>query len=73
MKKLFKEQNVSLYRISKDLHLPMAKLYQYAEGRLDIEEMPIKLVIDLAYYFHIEVNTLYNTMIRYKVKNGVNK
>lgn len=65
MKKLFKEQNVSLYRIAKDLNIPMAKLYRYADKNTDIEKMPTKLVIDLAYYFHIEINKFYNDMINY--------
>ena len=65
MKKLFKEQNISLYRVAKDLKLPMVKLYRYAEGKTDIEKMPTKLILDLAYYFHIEVNKLYNDMINY--------
>lgn len=66
MKKLFKEQNVSLYRISKDLNIPIAKLYRYAEGKTDIEKMPTKLILDLANYFHIEVNQFYKEMMRYK-------
>ena len=65
MVKLFKEQKVSLYRLSKDLDLPMVKLYRYAEGRLDIEKMPTKLVLDLANYFHIEVNKFYGDMVKY--------
>ena len=65
MKKLFKEQNTTLYRIANDLDLPMVKLYRYAEGRLDIEKMPLKLVLDLANYFHIEVNKFYKDMVSY--------
>lgn len=65
MKKLYKNQEISLYRVAKDLKLPMCKLYRYAEGKLDIKEMPIKLVLDLAYYFHIEVNKFYNDMVNY--------
>lgn len=65
MKKLFKEQNVSLYRISKDLRIPIAKLYRYAERRTEIEKMPTKLVLDLANYFHIEVNKFYENMVKY--------
>ena len=37
MKKIFKEQKVSLYRISKDTNIPIAKLYRYADKKTDIE------------------------------------
>lgn len=65
MKKLFKEQDITLYQISKDLKIPMAKLYRYADKKTKIEKMPTKLIIDLAYYFHIEVNKFYNMMRNY--------
>lgn len=70
MKKLFKEQNISLYRISKDLNIPMMKLYRYANKKINIEKMPTKLVLDLAYYFHIEVNKFYNEMVEYLGDNN---
>ena len=65
MKKLFERQNVSLYRIEKDLGLEIKRLYRYADKTIDIHKMPSELVIDLAYYFHIEVNQLYQEMIDY--------
>ena len=69
MKRLFKGQNVSLYRVAKDLKIPICKLYRYAEKRTAIEQMPTKLVLDLAYYFHIEVNKFYNDMEEYLKRN----
>ena len=65
MKKLFERQNVSLYRIEKDLGLEIKRLYRYADKTIDIHKMPTELVLDLACYFHIEVNQLYQEMIDY--------
>ena len=65
MKKLFEEQNVSLYKIQKDIKLSSMRLYRYATKEIDIEKMPTKLVLDLAYYFKIEPNLLFKKMIDY--------
>lgn len=65
MRKIFKEQNVSLYRIAKDNNIPMCKLYRYADKTIDIKKMPVELVIKLAYYFHIEINKFYQSMVEY--------
>lgn len=66
MIKLFNEQNISLTKLAKEINTPKLKLYNYANGKFKIENMPIKLILDIAYYFHIEVNELYNKMIEYK-------
>ena len=65
MRKLYKEQKISLYRVAKDMNLPMAKLYRYADKTTNIKKMPTGLVIRLAYYFHIEINKFYNDMVAY--------
>ena len=69
MIKLFKKQDVSLYKIQKDLKLSPVRLYKYASGKRRIENMPTKLMLDLAYYFKIEVNALNKMMIEYQ--NGI--
>lgn len=65
MKKLYKEQTISLYKVAKDINLPMCKLYRYADKTINIKKMPVELVIKLAYYFHIEINKFYNDMVDY--------
>lgn len=69
MLKLFEEQTISLYKVQKDLGLSPVRLYKYARGQRRIENMPSKLIIDLAYYFKIEVNTLNKLMLDYQKKN----
>lgn len=69
MIKLFEKQDVSLYKIQKDLKLSPVRLYKYASGEHKIENMPTKLMLDLAYYFKIEVNALNKMMIEYQ--NGI--
>nr|DAP56948.1 MAG TPA: Regulatory protein-modification, helix-turn-helix, transcriptional regulator, DNA [Caudoviricetes sp.] len=70
MIKLFEGQKVSLYQVQKDLGLGIYTLYRYAKGQRNVENMPTKMVFDLAYYFKIEVNTLYKKMLDYQKKNG---
>ena len=70
MIKLFEGQKVSLYQVQKDLGLGIYTLYRYAKGQRNVENMPTKMVCDLAYYFKIEVNTLYKKMLDYQKKNG---
>ena len=59
MIKLFEEQKHTLYEIQRAIGVPKNTLYRYARGKRNIENMPTKMVCDLAYYFKIEVNTLY--------------
>lgn len=66
MKKLFKEQSVSLYQIQKDLNLELKRLYRYADGTCKISSMPTQLILDLSVYFKIHPENLYNKMIEYE-------
>ena len=66
MVKLFEEQNVKIGKLAKDTGINRHKLYRYASGRTAIEKMPTKLVLELAFYFKIEVNELMNKMIEYQ-------
>lgn len=66
MKKLFEEQNVSLYKVQKDLGLSIMRLYRYTEDECNIESMPTSLIFQLSNYFKIEPNILYNKMLKYK-------
>lgn len=69
MKKLFERQNVSIYKIQKDLNLGKMRLYRYADGSLGINKMPAMLILQLAHYFKIEANTLFQEMIDYERKS----
>ena len=66
MIKLFEEQNVPLSRVQKDLGLGAYTLYRYAKGQRQVKNMPTKTLLDLAYYFGIEVKTLYEKMLEYQ-------
>ena len=70
MKKLYKNQKVSLFEAQKALGLGHYTLYRYADGKRKIENMPMNLIIDLAYFFKVEVNELYQKMLDYQKKNG---
>lgn len=73
MLKLFKEQKESLYKVQKEIGCGIYTLYRYAKGQRNIKNMPAKMVCDLANYFKIEVNDLYNKMLKYqkeKLKKG---
>lgn len=66
MKKLFKEQKVSLYQIQKDLNLDIKRLYRYADGTCSIKNMPSELVIELAVYFKLHPKDLYKKIEEYQ-------
>lgn len=73
MKKLFKEQSISLYKVQKDLNLEIKRLYRYADGTCSIESMPVDLLKVLAKYFEISIDELYNKMIEYKRERKENE
>lgn len=66
MKKLFKNQNVSLYKLQNDLGFNHGTLYKYANGQIDIASMPCETLLKIAHYFKIEPNELYKQMLLYK-------
>lgn len=70
MKKLFKEQKVSLYKVTKDLKLDNMRLYRYADGTCDIKNMPFSLLKLLSVYFNMSMTELYGLMVEYK-REGV--
>lgn len=66
MKKLFKDQKESLYKVQKDLGMNHGTLYKYANGLIDIRKMPIDTMSLLAKYFNMNVGDLYPAMIDYQ-------
>lgn len=66
MKKLFKEQKVSLYKVTRDLKLDNMRLYRYADGTCDIKNMPLSLLKALSVYFGMGIYELYIAMKDYQ-------
>ena len=69
MIKLFENQKESIYKIQQNLNLDKMRLYRYADGSLNVRNMPAELILKLANYFKIEPNKLYEEMIEYEAKN----
>lgn len=65
MKKLYKEQKHSLYEIQKEIGVSKITLYNYANKKRKIEKMPIKMILDIAYFEKIEPNELVKRMKEY--------
>lgn len=64
--KLLEGQNVSLYKIQKDLKLGSKTLYRYANGERNIENMPLKLAMKISDYLGISLSEFYYGMLEYK-------
>lgn len=70
MKKLYKEQNHSLYQMQKILNLNIMRLYRYADGIVSIDKMPITLLNDIAMLEGLDANDLYKRMKEYQKKKS---
>lgn len=71
MKKLYAEQKHSIYYIQKELGLSKYSLYYYTT-KYKIENMPLKLVLDIAYIEKVEPNWLLERMLEYEKINKNN-
>ena len=65
MKKLYKEQKHSLYEIQQHIGVSKITLYNYANKKRNVENMPIKMILDIAYFEEIEPNELLKRMKEY--------
>lgn len=65
MKKLYKEQKHSLYEIQQAIGVSKITLYNYANKKRKIDDMPIKMVLDIAYFEKIEPNELIKRIKEY--------
>lgn len=65
MKKLYAEQKHSIYYLQKKLDLSKYALYHYTRTH-KIENMPLKLVLDIAYLEQVEPNWLLERMLEYE-------
>lgn len=73
MKKLYKDQKYTIYEIQEKIGLAKDTLYKYARGTYKIENMPVSLIIDIAYIEKVEVNWLYNEMLKYQIERNLSK
>lgn len=65
MKKLYKEQKHSLYEIQNAIGVSRITLYNYANKKRNIENMPTKMLLDIAYYEQMEPNELIKRIKEY--------
>lgn len=69
MKKLYKEQKNSIYKIGKETGLNLEGLYKYAKGKSHPKNMKASNVLKIAYLEKIEPNILMKKMIDYWNEN----
>lgn len=65
MKKLYKKQKHSLYDIQKRIGVSRITLYNYANKKRNIDNMPISMILDIASYEQIEPNELIKNIKEY--------
>jgi predicted transcriptional regulator len=65
MRKLYKEQKNTLYRLAKETGVSYSTLYNYINGRTQIDSMPFWLVVAIANAEKIDAGVLYEKMIDY--------
>ena len=68
MIKLYKDQKISIYKIQKELGLPINTpfLYNYANGKRSIKNMDIDTLIKISYILKEEPNELYKKILDYE-------
>ena len=66
--KLYEEQKHTIYEIQNAIGVGKDTLYRYVRGSRNVEKMPTKTLLDIAYFEKIEVNKLYEEMKKYKLK-----
>lgn len=65
MIKLYNEQKVSLYKISKDTGIDFKKLYRYANKKCNIRNMPFSLISTISNYLDLKPMDFYKKMEDY--------
>lgn len=68
MIKLYKDQKISIYKIQKELGLPINTpfLYNYAKGKRSIKNMDIDMLIKISYILKEEPNELYKKILEFE-------
>lgn len=67
---LFEGQKQSLYKLQKEIKVGKDVLYKYARGERKIKEMPMKIILAIACAEKIEVNILYEKMLKAEKKRA---
>lgn len=62
MNKLYKGQKHSTYEIQKAIGVSKDTLYKYIRNERNVENMPIKMLMDIAYFEKTEVNELFEKL-----------
>ncbi len=62
MNKLYKGQKHSTYEIQNAIGVSKDTLYKYIRNERNVENMPIKMLMDIAYFEKIEVNELFKKL-----------
>ena len=62
MNKLYKGQKHSTYEIQKSIGVSKDTLYKYIRNERNVENMPIKMLMDIAYFEKTEVNELFKKL-----------
>lgn len=68
MLKLYEEQKDTFYKISQELKISSAILYDYASGKRSIDNMTVKVLYNLAEYERMSMNQLYLKIKEYQSK-----
>lgn len=64
-KKLYANQKHSIYELQKYLGLDCKRLYRYADKTINIEKMPVNIILGISNIEKIEPNELFEEMKRY--------
>lgn len=67
MKKLYKNQKHTLYEIQNAIGVSKITLYNYANKKRFIDNMPTKILLDIASFERIEPNQLMKEMREYLI------
>lgn len=65
MKKLYENQQHSIYEIQKRLGLDCKRLYRYADKSIGIDKMPVNIILGISNIEKIEPNELFKKMKEY--------
>lgn len=65
MNKLYEKQKHTIYEIQKELGISKDTLYRYIRKQRNIDNMPVKILLDIAYFEKIEPNKLYREIKLY--------
>lgn len=68
MLKLYEEQKDTFYKISQELKISSAILYDYASGKRNVDNMTVKVLYNLAEYERMSMNQLYLKIKEYQSK-----